>query len=154
MGLQWGERGETVSANFRMFYFYFWFYGVDIIPKWLIKVPGHIPILYKLFMVLPKSWFFWTRSRPLHLLFITKTLQKIQEHMATSLNNILLSYFNFLELRTFLKFGPTEPKNILIFVEEFPPQQDWCFSRFLKDFFHNTFWKILRDQLFWQNAKS
>ena len=33
---------------------FFWVFGVYIIPKWLIKVPGHIPILFGWFRELRK----------------------------------------------------------------------------------------------------
>ena len=53
-----------------MFWFFLW---ALIIPKWLIKVPGHIPIVFGTFLELPKN-------RPNidpGPLFITKVLQTI-----------------------------------------------------------------------------
>ena len=55
------------------------FYGVSIIPEWRIKVPGPIAILFRRFLDLRTSWFLWTRSGPLHLLFIIKILQKYKK---------------------------------------------------------------------------
>ena len=53
--------------------------------------------------------FLWTRSGPLHITFITKIYHEIQENMESSLQHIILSYLDVLELRTFLKFGSIEP---------------------------------------------
>ena len=57
-------------------------------------------------------------------------------------------YFHFLELQKFVKFGPTKHLFVLIFVGGIPPKKYWYILSFLKDIFHNTFWKILRDHLF------
>ena len=43
------------SCFFNVFYGIF---GVYIFPKWLKKVPGHIPILFSWFWELRKSWLF------------------------------------------------------------------------------------------------
>ena len=53
-----------------------------------------------------------------------------------------------------LKFGPTEPHNILILFLGIAPKKTWYLLAFVKDFFQNTSWKILCDLLFRQNAKS
>ena len=58
---------------------FFALFGVLIIPKWLIKVPGPIAIVNGPFWELPKISKFWTRSGPSPPVFITKTFQKIQE---------------------------------------------------------------------------
>ena len=42
--------GNDLGDGFAFFFFsycIFGFYGVYIIPKWLVEVPGHIPILFK-----------------------------------------------------------------------------------------------------------
>ena len=55
-----GPMGGNRQKQFRCFlvfpfvYCIFGFYGVLIIPKWLIEVPGHIPILFGIFLELPK----------------------------------------------------------------------------------------------------
>ena len=45
-----GSIGENKLGDFLffslIFYCIFWGFGVLIIPKWLIEVPGHIPILF------------------------------------------------------------------------------------------------------------
>ena len=49
MGLQWGEMGENNLDDFLFFFFSLYlggFYGAYTIPKWLIKVSRHIPILF------------------------------------------------------------------------------------------------------------
>ena len=45
---QWGEIGKNNLSDFSYINIVFvGFYGVLIIPKWLIKVPGHLSILFK-----------------------------------------------------------------------------------------------------------
>ena len=46
---QWGEIGKNKLGDFCFVLnclLFFCFYGWNIIPKWLIKVPGHISILF------------------------------------------------------------------------------------------------------------
>ena len=112
---------------------------------------------YSRHQILDFSWFhdFPSPGAPyLWLLLYKNTSNFIRKYMETSLNNIIFSYFNFLELQKFVKFGPTKHIFVLIFFWNPPPQKDWSILSFLKDIFHDTFRKILRDHLFWQNAKS
>ena len=95
--------------NLLMYFKVSWFF---MIPKWLIKVPGHIAILFRWFLELPHSWFFWSRSGPLHLFFITKILQKIHDEII--IHKYYFSYINFLELR-FFKFETTRPHFVWYF---------------------------------------
>ena len=90
-------------------------YGVWIIPKWLIKVPGHIPILFGWILELPKFSFFWTRSGSSLPVFIMEILQKIQEKYGNHFRNLLsfhISTFWNSKCLTFL--GPINPHNFCI----------------------------------------
>ena len=62
-------------------------------------------------------------------------------------------YLNFLELRKFLKFGPTEP-HCFLYLFRAPTKDKMVSLSVVEGFFQNTFWEILRDPLFGQNAKS
>ena len=79
MGLQWGEMGGNNFGEFLFFLncslYFFGFYGVLIIPKWLIKVPGHIAIFY---MILRTSNIL-SKCGPVDLLTITKNTSTIQD---------------------------------------------------------------------------
>ena len=63
MGLQWEEMGEHNLGDVFFFLIRYCIWGKGllflIILKWLIKVPGHIPILFRWFLELPKSWLFF-----------------------------------------------------------------------------------------------
>ena len=50
-----------------------WLLGVLILPKWLIKVPGHISILFGTCLELPKKT---AKKGPSDPLFITEILSK------------------------------------------------------------------------------
>ena len=60
--------------------------------------------------------------------------QKIQEKYGIIFKKYYFSYLNFLELRTFLKFGPTEPHVFLIFVVGIPPKKLGISERFQRMF--------------------
>ena len=62
-----------------------------------------------------------SKSGPVDLLTIAKTLQTIQEKYGNILDKYDFPYLDFLELRKNHKVGPTEPQHILTFVEEYPP---------------------------------
>ena len=59
----------------KMFYGLFGIIGVLIIPKWLIKVPGHIPLLLTTFWNFRNVHQTWTFP----FLFYVEMLQTIQE---------------------------------------------------------------------------
>ena len=61
-----------------------WGVGVLIIPKWRIKVPVHIAILFGSRLELSKI----TKSGSFHPFLITKIFEKIHEIMRTSLKMI------------------------------------------------------------------
>ena len=42
----WGKKIKRFSVLFLIFYCIFWGFWIYIIPKWLIKVPGHFAILF------------------------------------------------------------------------------------------------------------
>ena len=63
-------------------------YGVLIIPQWLIKVPGHIPILFGWFWELSNFSIFWTCSWPSLPVFLMKILENTRKNQGTSLENM------------------------------------------------------------------
>ena len=67
-------------------------FGVSIIPKWLIKVPGHIPYFLDHFWNIKKS----TKYVPSDPVFTTKTLQRFQEkskqHNSLELLNLFFKH--------------------------------------------------------------
>ena len=103
MGLQWEEisknnLGDLLFCSYMRIVFV-GFYGVLIIPKWLIRSPDILQYFLDDFWNFQNLDFVWTRSGPLHFLFITKTPQKMKKLMESSLKNIIRSYLNFLELQ-------------------------------------------------------
>ena len=76
------------------------FLKVVIIPKWLIKVPGHISILFGSFLELPKIS---PTMAPYTPFFITKTFQKVQEQ-------ILKHFERLIFCRFWRQWAPTNPE--------------------------------------------
>ena len=96
------------SLFFKVFYGIF---GVYIIPKWLIKVPGHIPILF--------GWFRELRNFCQNLVLETsglspKCFKQYKKIMESSWKNIIYVNLGLTTFRKFLKFGPT--KHLFIFL--------------------------------------
>ena len=58
---------------------------VLILPKWLIKVPGHIAILFGSFLELSKKWPTSIKYEPFHLFFYVEICQQIQDDYWESL---------------------------------------------------------------------
>ena len=82
--------------------------GVSIIPKWLILTPGHIAILFRSFFGTSKVF---TKSGPLHRLFITKTLQNIQENIHEHIwQNIIFTYMHFYFCQLWERRAPKNPE--------------------------------------------
>ena len=92
---------------------FFRFYRVLILPKWLIKIPGPIAILFRLFLELRTLLLFmdpqWTR-RP--RVYHQNTSKHTRNH-GNILENIC-SYLNFLELRKIKILDTTTHQHILI----------------------------------------
>ena len=92
-------------------------FGVLIIPKWLIKVPGHIPILFGWFWELPKFSIFWTRSGPYLPVFLMNLLQKIQEKIREHPWKIwILDISTFGNSKISPFFGPINPPYFLYII--------------------------------------
>ena len=71
-----GNRGNELGDVVFVFIVLLRFYGVSIIPKWLIKVPGHIPIFLDDF----GNFDFLSKSGPVDLLIITKCFNEYKKH--------------------------------------------------------------------------
>ena len=106
------------------------FFG--IFPKWLIKVPGHIPILC--WNICGASKMF-TKSGLLHLFFITKILQKFQEIMDSSLQNIIFHISTFRKSNISKIVDPTGHQKCGIYFW-FCVVYSWCFLEIWK------IWKV------------
>ena len=70
---------------------------------------------------------FWARGPRIYGFSYTKIPHKILESLWEHLGKY---HFNFLELRTFLKFGPTKPLFFLYFCLDPPPETIGIYYRF------------------------
>ena len=134
-----GENNLSIFLVFLfLFVFFVGFYGVYIIPKLLIEVPGHIQELPKLSPNLASYTSF----------FITELLQTIQEIMESSLENIISSYLNILELQK-IKISDTTGE---VFLEIWWVQKTLYLRAFSKNF---RAWNFgILGQSFFENIKT
>ena len=84
-------------SYFNIFSMFLW---VVIIPEWLIKVPGHIAMMFWWFLELPKIDQKSINYGPSDPVFITKILQTNQEKYGTIWEKYF-SHLNILEIQTF-----------------------------------------------------
>ena len=90
-------------------------FGVYIIPKWLIKVPGHFGILFGWFRELRKFCQIWSRRPPNYYQNASTNTRKIME---SSWKNIIYVNLWHQKIRNFLNSGPTKH---LFFLKVFCP---------------------------------
>ena len=74
------------------------FRKVLIIPKWLIKVSGSVPICFGSFLELSEIGKKTIKSQPFHIFVITKILEKKQKKCGDILKDII-SHLDILETR-------------------------------------------------------
>ena len=86
------------NVDFSCILIEFYIFGVLIIPKWLITVPGHIPILFGSFLELQQNS---PNLDPYTPYLSPETLQKILHE----LHNIFTKYY-------FAYLNTLEPKNV------------------------------------------
>ena len=111
-------------------------YGVLIIPKWLIKVPGHIPILFGWILELPTFSLFTGPDSPYLSCKYLKRYKKNQDHFRNILSFHISTFWNS-NCLTFLDLSP--PIFLCIIFQEFPPNKIFLPSC-LEEFFMEQFW--------------
>ena len=67
--------------GFAFLYALWIFYGFLIVPEWLIKASGHIPILVESFLELPTFYKIWTFPPLFYCQNITKHTRNLWEHL-------------------------------------------------------------------------
>ena len=86
-----GGNRENNLGDFRFFFFIcygiVWVFGVYIIPKWLIKVPGHIAILFGWFLEVPT---FCQNLDPWTYQLLPKPFKRIKKNVKWPLEHIIL----------------------------------------------------------------
>ena len=141
--------------KYRHFFVFFWFFmvflalfGVLIIPKWLIKVPGPIAIVIGWFWELPK---FWPNVDP-HPSYLSpkyfKKYKKIWKHFRKILS---FHIWTFWKSRFLTFMDPPNPW--FYFLISRSHQKRSSFRRVCRFFCHRII-LISGDPLFLQNAKS
>ena len=112
--------------------------GVYIIPKWLIKVPGHFGILFRWFRELRK---FCQNLVPEPSGLLPTCLKKYKKMMESSWKNIIfvnLGHQNFRLFRNLYVLGTRFVSMLFRFVFVF----FWIFLCFLSIYFENNFTKM------------
>ena len=104
LGLQWGEMGENNLGDccfcFLICYCIVGVFGIYIIPNWLIKVPAHIPILFRWFRALRT---FRQNLDPETSELLPRCFKKYKKNMESSWRNIIYVNMGFKKSKTLEK---------------------------------------------------
>ena len=152
------DRAKNTTTKNRLFgclgfLMYLWGnYVILIIPKWLVEVPGHIAMLFRWFLELPKTDKKSTNYGPSYPVFITKIHEKYKKSYGNILDKYYLLLSGHLGNRNISKLWTplyTYFDNVVSYFGT-PPKQ---FS-FPSVFDINLQWNIFETPVFLQNPRT
>ena len=138
---------------FLFFQCFFEFFGVLIIQKWLIKVPGPIAILFRWLLELRFVFYFYG---PFHFFSYYQHISKNTRRIMDTLQKILsFSYITFPKSPNYGHHRtPTHFDCCVFLMLGIPPTKQYSCPSGLNGISQNTFGNILFSSKFWQTCKS